>query len=87
MFAVPPEELDGVKVSLASPEVFTKSGVERVFLLTRLKFETIQKENGQAAIRVFSRQPIEESYLNFLIDVEGSNDHVIKEYSVLLDIR
>ena len=80
-------ELDSVKVELASKDAFSKAGVERLYLLSRLKFQTLQKDNGQAVIRVFSHDAISEPFLNFLVEVNWSEGQVVREFSVLLDIR
>ena len=87
LLSIKPGELDGIRIALASEEAFAKAGIARPFLLSRLKFETIQKENGRAAIRVYSRQAISEPYLNFLLEVEGPNSRLLREFSVLLDIK
>ena len=87
LLSIKPGELDGIKVMLASPEVFSRAGVERIHLLSHLKFETVQKANGRAVIRVFSRQAISEPYLNFLIEVIGPKSRLVREFSVLLEIQ
>ncbi len=87
LLSVAPGELDGVKVALASEEAFSKAEVDRPYLLSRLKFEIIQKENGQAAIRVFSRQAVSEPFLTFLVEVDWPKGHLVREFSVLLEIQ
>ena len=86
LLSVAPGELDSVRVELASVAAFSKANVERPFLLSRLKFETFQKENGKAAIRVYSREAITEPFLNFLIEVNWAKGQLVREFSVLLDI-
>ncbi len=57
--------------SLASPEEFSKAGVDRLYYLTDLKFTPVVKPNGKSVIRVTSSKPVQEPYLNFLVQVSG----------------
>jgi pilus assembly protein FimV len=79
------DELDTVKVSLASEVEFAKAGTERPFFLTNLKFRPQISSNGRAVIRVTSREPIKEPFLDFLVRVDWPKGQLIKEYTVLLD--
>ncbi|MDP3844861.1 MAG: FimV/HubP family polar landmark protein [Pseudomonas sp.] len=71
--------------SLASPEDFTRAGVDRQFLLNDLKFTPVIKANGKSFIRVTSSKPIREPYLNFLVEVLWPSGRLLREYTVLLD--
>ncbi len=85
LLSVPPGELDGVKVELASSEAFNRAGVERPFMLSRLQFKTYRKPNGNAVIQVSSNQSIQEPFLNFLIEVDWPKGRMVREFTVLLD--
>ena len=71
--------------TLASPEAFTKAGVDRQFFLTDLKFTPVLKPNGKSVIRVTSSKPMREPYLNFLVEVLWPNGRLLREYTMLLD--
>ncbi|MEJ2212569.1 MAG: hypothetical protein P8Y20_00515 [Gammaproteobacteria bacterium] len=86
LHAVAREELDSLKVGIASVEAFARANIDRPFILSNLNFETVAKENGQTVIRVSSRRGITEPYLNFLLEVSGSGEKVVREYAVLLDL-
>ncbi len=85
LLSVPQGELDGVKVSLAPPEVFKRAGIDRPFTLSYLKFKTFRKPNGEAIIEVFSKQLIREPYLNFLVEIDWPKGRMVREFTVLLD--
>ena len=85
LLSVKPDELDGVKVMLASPEAFERSNVDRLFILTKLRYEPDLDENGKPVIHVTSRQAIREPFLNFLIEVNWAKGRLVREYTVLLD--
>ncbi|MBX9914259.1 MAG: peptigoglycan-binding protein LysM [Pseudomonadaceae bacterium] len=71
--------------NLASPEDFTRAGIDRQFLLNDLKFTPVIKANGKSFIRVTSNKPIREPYLNFLVEVLWPSGRLLREYTLLLD--
>ncbi len=74
-----------IKTQLASPEEFSKAGVDRQFFLTGLKFTPVLNANGKSVIRVTSANPVKEPYLNFLVEILWPNGRLLREYTVLLD--
>ena len=76
-----PEE---ILVSLGSPEDFERAGVERFFYLTDLRFEVFTDGRGPR-IRLTSRQPVTEPYLNFIVEVLWPKGRMLKEFTLLLD--
>lgn len=79
------DELDSLKVRLASPEAFAKAGVERPFYLSMLRFAPRKGSDGNLYVKVTSDFPIREPYLNFLIELNWPNGRLVREYTVLLD--
>ena len=73
-----------LSVSLATAEEFGRAGVERVFFLNDLKFTPILHGNRQM-IRVTSRKPVNEPFLNFLVQLNQPNGRLLREYTVLID--
>lgn len=78
-------ELDSLAVGLADSEAFERAGVERLFLLSSIKFELQESDSGADVIRVYSRDPIREPFLNFLVEINWSQGRLLREYTVLLD--
>ncbi len=76
---------DEVLPNLASPDEFTKAGVDRQYFLTDLKFTPVLKPNGKSVIRVTSSKPVREPYLNFLVEVLWPSGRLLREYTLLLD--
>ncbi|MDL5595574.1 FimV/HubP family polar landmark protein [Bacillus subtilis] len=73
-----------LSASLASADEFGRAGVERVFFLNDLKFTPILHGNRNL-IRVTSTKPVNEPFLNFLVQLNQPNGHVLREYTVLID--
>lgn len=80
-----PDELDTVKAVLASEAEFAKVGTERYYYLTQLRFEPQVSPEGRTVLRVSSREPIREPFLNFLVEVNWPAGRLVREYAVLLD--
>jgi pilus assembly protein FimV len=75
-----------VLVALASPKDFQNAGVSRDFFLTNIKFSVELDGNGKGVIKVSSRQPVVEPYLNFLVETRWPSGRLLREYTVLLDL-
>ncbi|TFH81307.1 FimV/HubP family polar landmark protein [Pseudomonas kribbensis] len=73
-----------LSASLASADEFGRAGVERVFFLNDLKFTPIL-HGSRNLIRVTSTKPVNEPFLNFLVQLNQPNGHVLREYTVLID--
>ncbi|WP_339432662.1 FimV/HubP family polar landmark protein [Pseudomonas sp. EA_65y_Pfl2_P78] len=73
-----------LSVSLASADEFGRAGVERVFFLNNLKFTPILHGNRQM-IRVTSSKPVNEPFLDFLVQLNQPNGRLLREYTVLID--
>jgi len=74
------------QVKIAGPEVFSKAGLDRPFLLSQLKFRPVVGADGRPFIQVSSRRSIKEPYLDFFIEVKWLNRVIIREYTLLLDL-
>ncbi len=74
-----------IHASLASIAEFEKVGVERLFFLSNIKFETVKGDDGSVKINLTSREPIKEPFLNFLVELNWPNGRIIREYTFLLD--
>ncbi len=73
-----------LSVRLATADEFAEAGVERVFFLNDLKFIPILHGNRQM-IRVTSSKPVNEPFLNFLVQLDQPNGRLLREYTVLID--
>ena len=79
-------DVDDVRVRMASLADFERSGVDMTLFLSELKFETLQETNGNATIKVSSKAPVQEPYLNFVVEAYWPDGRVLREYTVLLDL-
>ena len=69
-----------IRVALADAETFARVGMERPFFLTDLRF-TPTLVDQQLVIRVDSSRPVNEPYLNFLVQLTRANGSLLREYT------
>lgn len=81
-------DLDGsqVRIALASSGDFQDAGVSRDYFLTNFKFTVEMDGQGGGVIKVSTREPVIEPYLDFLIEARWPNGRMLREYTVLLDL-
>jgi pilus assembly protein FimV len=84
LLSATPEDTESIIIKLASRKEFARAGLDRPYLLNDLRFkaETI---NGSPHIKVTSGSPVREPFLNFLVEIDWPNGHLLREYTVLLD--
>lgn len=78
-------EAEGLLVSLAAAEDFDRIGISRSHLTIPLEFSVGKGANGQPVIRVTSKEPVRDSYLDFLVEANWPKGRLLREYTVLLD--
>ncbi len=78
-------ELNAVKVGLANAADFQLAGVALVPVLDHLKFQVMNNRLGKPVIRITSDLPVNEPFLNFLIQVDWPGGRLLREYTALLD--
>ena len=77
-------EVDGLKISLASPAAFERAGLEYSNILRQLKFKLIKK-GGKNFIKVTTRKGYREPFLSFLLEVNWASGRILREYAALVD--
>ena len=79
-----PEDAEQLIVKMASRDAFSRAGLDRPFMLQQIKFKTVVK-NGKPVILVYSKKPIREPFLSFLLEIDWPEGHLLREYTMLLD--
>lgn len=74
-----------VVVSLASQQDFDRLGVDRSQVVTGLRFRSDIGKNGRGVIHVSSQRPMQEPYVNFVVQVVWPQGRVVREFTLLLD--
>ncbi len=79
------DELGGMTARLASQDVFKQAGVDFASVLLDLRFTVEKRPNGQSVVKVSSFKPINEPFLDFLVELNWPAGRLVREYTFLLD--
>ena len=82
--AATPEELQNLTAKLASAEAFRQAGVDYSPSVSGLRMAVERRGNG-AVVRVSSDRPINEPFVDMLVELNWSSGRLIREYTFLLD--
>ncbi len=79
------EELQGMTARLAPPDVFKQAGVDYASALGDLQFKVEKRRNGKTILRLSSIHPVNEPFLDFLVELNWPAGRLVREYTFLLD--
>jgi pilus assembly protein FimV len=82
--AVSSDEASGLVAKLASPDAFRTANIEFNPALLSLRF-AVEQRNGRQFIRVTSSQPLNEPFVDMLLELTWNNGRLVREYTFLLD--
>ena len=77
-------EAAGLLVNLAGDDDFARVGLDRSRLHVPLEFTVVKSAHG-TVIKVTSKEPVRDSYLDFLVEANWPKGRLLREYTVLLD--
>jgi FimV-like protein len=79
------ETLRDLQAMLASEQAYAQQGIPYQAYYGNIKVELQQKQPGQAVLRLNSSSPIDEAYLDVLMQLDWAAGRLQKHYIVLLD--
>jgi pilus assembly protein FimV len=79
------DELAGMAARLAPQDAFRQAGVDFASVLLDLRFAVEKRPNGQAVVKVTSVKPINEPFLDLLVELNWPAGRLVREYTFLLD--
>ncbi|HZY33308.1 MAG TPA: fimbrial protein FimV, partial [Rhodanobacter sp.] len=79
-----PAELQNLTVQLASSEEFARAGIVGGRTTVPLHF-SVAGAAGHPVIRITSSTPVDDPFLDLLIEVNGKAGRSVREYAILLD--
>ncbi|HXZ50915.1 MAG TPA: FimV/HubP family polar landmark protein [Burkholderiales bacterium] len=78
------EELDSLNAHVASQDAFAKAGIEYNPVLLGMKLD-VERADGKAVLRLRTTQPVNEPFLDILVELQWSSGKLMREYTFLLD--
>lgn len=79
------EELSGMTAKLAPPEAFKQAGLDYATTLLGIKFNLEKRPNGQPVLKLSSDRPINDPFVDMLMELNWSTGRLLREYTFLLD--
>lgn len=85
LFAADKAELESLSASLASDQAFRDANVEFAPVLSSLRFTVETKPNGKSVLKVTSNRPVNDPFVDMLIELNWASGRLVREYTMLLD--
>jgi pilus assembly protein FimV len=82
--AVSGDEASGLVAKLASPDAFKVANIDFNPALLSLRF-AVEQRGARQFIRISSSQPLNEPFVDMLLELSWNNGRLVREYTFLLD--
>ncbi|HEY0488082.1 MAG TPA: FimV/HubP family polar landmark protein [Telluria sp.] len=82
--AVSNEEASGLVAKLASPDAFRLANIDFNPALLSLRF-AIEQRGGRQIVKITSSQPLNEPFVDMLLELSWESGRLVREYTFLLD--
>lgn len=79
------EELASITARVASPEAFKQVGIEYAAGVAAIRFALDKRHDGQYYLRMTTGRPVNEPFLDVLVELTWASGRMVREYTVLLD--
>lgn len=85
LVSIQKDELGTLSARVASPDAYQQAGIEYNSALPSVKLMIDKRPGGQPFILITSTQPVNEPYLDLLVELNSSAGKLSREYAVLMD--
>ncbi len=79
------DELSSLSARIAPVEAFKQAGIEYQSALVGVRFTLDKRPNGSPYLRMVSDRPVNEPFLDALIELNWASGRLVREYTFLLD--
>jgi pilus assembly protein FimV len=78
-------EADGLKINIATAEAFKSAGVPYNSALSDVKATLQRRAGGQYVVRLSGNRPLNDPFIDLLLEANGASGRIVRDYTVLLD--
>lgn len=78
-------EADGLKINIATAEAFKNAGVPYNAALSDVKATLQRRAGGQYVVRLSGNRPLNDPFIDLLLEANGASGRIVRDYTVLLD--
>ncbi|MFN4118502.1 FimV/HubP family polar landmark protein [Acidovorax sp.] len=82
---ITPAEADTLRATAASPEVFRAQGMEYTQTMNSLQIQLQRRADGTAVLRLSSDRPVNEPFLDLVLDANWGTGRILRSYTMLFD--
>lgn len=79
------DELDSLSVRIADPALYRQNNLAYNSVLSRAKITVERNAAGDAYLRIVTPAPVNEPYLDLMVEVNWAAGRLVREYTFLLD--
>ena len=83
--SITPEEVNSFSIRVAPPDAFVSAGLEYNSVLKNTLATLQRRPDGRHYIRLSSNSPINEPYLDLILEANSSSGRVARDYPMLFD--
>ena len=79
------EEAASLKATVASPEAFRAAGLDYNAAMANLRVTLLRRANGRSYIRLNSDRPVNDPFVDMILEATWSNGKIVRDYTMLFD--
>ncbi|MDH5535298.1 MAG: hypothetical protein OEZ08_06990, partial [Betaproteobacteria bacterium] len=85
LVSVSQAEYSSLTAQLASADAYRAANLQYVSATSGLRLSVERRPNGQAFVRITSTRPVNEPFLDLLVELNWASGRLMREYTALLD--
>jgi pilus assembly protein FimV len=85
LISVRKDEASTLIARLAPPEAYRKADLQYGAVLTGMRFTIEKRPGGEPYIKVMSTRPVNEPFVNLVVELSSSSGRFTREYTALID--
>lgn len=79
------EEAASLKAAVAAPDAFTAAGLEYNPAMSSVQTSLQRRADGRAFIRLSSERPINDPFVDMILETSWSSGRIVRDYTMLFD--
>ena len=85
IIATDPAELANLHAHMASEDAFQKANLDFNSTVSSIKFSIDKNSNGGVVLKLTSDRPVNDPFIDMLVELDWGNGQMVREYTLLLD--
>ncbi len=79
------DEAASMTARIASPDAFRQAGLQYNPVVTTMRVEIVRRTDGRPVITITSGRPVNEAFMDLLVELNWASGRLMREYTFLLD--